>query len=58
MGRAEHRADRFDLGEALLEISLVITSITLLAKQRIYWYMGMVFGLAGLVTAGLAFLIR
>lgn len=58
VGRAEHRADRFDLGEALLEISLVITSITLLAKQRIYWYMGMVFGLAGLVTAGLAFLIR
>ena len=56
--KAEHRADRFDLGEALLEIGLVITAITLLTRQRAYWYMGMVFGLAGLVAAALGFLAR
>ena len=54
---AERRADRFDLGEALLEIGLVITSVTLLTRSRIYWYFGMVFALAGVVSAA-AFLIR
>lgn len=56
--KAERKADRFDLGEALLEIGLVITSITLLTRQRGYWYLGMTFGLAGLVAASLGFLIR
>jgi hypothetical protein len=54
--RSEHRADRFDLGEALLEIGLVITSITLLTRQRSYWYFGMTFGVAGLAAAALGFL--
>ncbi|MFZ0393663.1 MAG: DUF4337 domain-containing protein [Terracidiphilus sp.] len=54
---AERRADRFDLGEALLEIGLVITSVTLLTRSRIYWYFGMAFALAGVVSAA-AFLIR
>ncbi|HEX3435322.1 MAG TPA: DUF4337 domain-containing protein [Pseudacidobacterium sp.] len=48
--RAERKANRFDLGEALLEIGLVITSITLLTRQRIFWYAGMVFGLAGVAA--------
>ncbi|MGC2618600.1 MAG: DUF4337 domain-containing protein [Acidobacteriaceae bacterium] len=56
--QAESKADRFDLGEALLEIGLVITSITLLTRQRGYWYLGMTFGAAGLVAASLGFLIR
>jgi hypothetical protein len=55
---AEHKADRFDLGEALLEIGLVITSITLLTRQRGYWYLGMTFGIAGLLAASLGFLFR
>jgi hypothetical protein len=54
--KSERRGDRFDLGEALLEIGLVITSITLLTRQRGYWYLGMAFGLAGLVAAALGFL--
>jgi hypothetical protein len=49
--RAEARADRFDLGEALLEIGLVITSVTLLTKSRIYWYFGIVFALGGIASA-------
>lgn len=48
---AEARADRFDLGEALLEIGLVITSVTLLTRSRIYWYFGMVFAAGGILSA-------
>jgi hypothetical protein len=48
---AEARADRFDLGEALLEIGLVITSVTLLTRSRIYWYFGMLFAAGGIVSA-------
>lgn len=56
--RSERHANRFDLGEALLEIALVITSITLLTRLRAYWYLGMAFGAAGVVIAAWAFLIR
>jgi hypothetical protein len=49
--KAEARADRFDLSEAMLEIGLVITSVTLLTRSRIYWYMGMVFSLLGILPA-------
>lgn len=55
---AEHRADRFDLGEALLEIGLVVSSITLLTRIRSYWYLGIGFGVAGVIVASLAFTIR
>ncbi len=56
--KSERHANRFDLGEALLEIGLVITSITLLTRLRAYWYLGMVFGAAGVFIAAWAFLIR
>jgi hypothetical protein len=49
--QAEARADRFDLGEALLEIGLVITSVTLLTRRRAYWYVGIVFSLGGIASA-------
>jgi len=48
---AEHerrRADRFDLGEAILEIALVITSITLLSGRKFFWLLGILFGIAGI----------
>ncbi|HZB89537.1 MAG TPA: DUF4337 domain-containing protein [Terracidiphilus sp.] len=56
--QAEARADRFDLGEALLEIGLVITSVTLLTRSRIYWYFGIVFSLGGIVSAVSAYFLR
>jgi len=56
--KAERHANRFDLGEALLEIGLVITSITLLTRQRAYWGLGMAFGISGLAIAAWAFFIR
>ncbi len=49
--QAEARANRFDLAEALLEIGLVITSVTLLTRSRIYWYFGMLFALGGVASA-------
>jgi hypothetical protein len=55
---AEERADRFDLGEALLEIGLVITSVTLLTRSRIYWYFGLAFAAAGIVSVVSAFLLH
>jgi hypothetical protein len=55
---AERRADRFDLGEALLEIGLVVAAITLLTRQRSYWYIGMAFGAAGLLAAALGFTVH
>lgn len=49
------KADRFDAGEGLLEIALVISSITLLTKRRIFWRAGMLAGLAGVIVAITAF---
>ncbi len=46
-----HKADRFDGGEALLEIGLVICSITLLAKNRGFWFGGIAIGAAGVILA-------
>jgi len=45
------RADSFDGGEALLEVGLVICSVTLLTKRRYFWYTGMLFAAAGVLTA-------
>ena len=47
----QRRTDRYDLGEALLEIALVVTSITLLTKRRIFWQLGMFLGVLGIVSA-------
>ena len=45
------RADRYDLAEVFLEIGLVITSITLLSGKRIFWYLGIVLAVVGVVIA-------
>jgi hypothetical protein len=52
------RADRFDIGEVLLEIGLVITSITLLTGRRFYWKLGMAFGALGIIAAASAYAVR
>jgi Domain of unknown function (DUF4337) len=45
------RADRFDGGEALLEVGLVICSITLLTKRRAFWIAGLLVGALGVAMA-------
>jgi len=52
------RANRFDLGEVMLEAALVICSITLLTRKRFFWGLGSVLGLAGLVIGAAGLLIR
>ncbi len=51
-------AARFDLGEGLLEVALVICSLTLLTGKRVFWGAGILFGVAGVVVALSAFLIH
>lgn len=46
-----NRADRYDLAEVFLEIGLVITSITLLSGRRIFWHLGIVLSVVGVVVA-------
>jgi len=52
------RADRFDLAEVFLEIGLVITSITLLSGRRVFWWLGILFGVIGLAVASTGFLVH
>lgn len=49
--KAEAKATRFDLGEALLQISVVLSSITLLTRKNGYFFFGLTLGLAGLIVA-------
>jgi hypothetical protein len=50
------RADRFDGGETLLDIALVICSLTLLTKKRMFWYGGVLLGVAGFLVGLSGFL--
>jgi len=54
----ERRADRFDLGEVILEAALVITSITILTKKKAFWLVGMALAAAGVVVALLGTMIH
>ncbi len=56
--KAEHKAARLDLGEALLQIAVVLASITLLTRQSRYVVAALALGLAGLITALLAFFVH
>jgi hypothetical protein len=47
---AERQAKYYDLGEALLEIGLVVSSVTLLTRSRIYWYLGIVASIGGVAS--------
>lgn len=49
--RAERFASRFDLGEALLQIAVVLCSITLFTRRRLYFFLGLAIGASGLVFA-------
>jgi hypothetical protein len=52
------RADRYDLGEVFLEIGLVVTSITLLSGRRVFWYLGLLMGVLGVVVAATGALVK
>ena len=54
---AEGQAARFDLGEALLQISVVLSSITLFTRRRSYFVGGLTLGVAGILVAASAWLV-
>ena len=51
MTHAEAQAARYDLGEALLQIAVVLSSITLLTRKRAYFLLGLSLGATGIVVA-------
>lgn len=53
-----HREDRFDAGEVVLDIALIICSLTLLTRRKAFWYSGMVIGVVGFFIAVSGFLIH
>lgn len=55
---AERKAARYDLGEALLQIAIVLCSITLLTHKQAYWICGMAVGIVGLIFSALALTIH
>lgn len=55
---AERKAGRYDLGEALLQIGVVLCSITLFTRRRLYFFLGLALGAGGLLLAGAAVLVR
>ena len=53
-----NRADRYDLAEVFLEVGLVITSITLLSGRRLFWYLGVLLGVIGIVLAATGYFVH
>jgi hypothetical protein len=49
--KAEHKAIGFDIGEGLLEISLVLTSLYFIARKMLFPVVGVIAGLAGIIAA-------
>jgi hypothetical protein len=52
--RIEHRALRFDFGEGLLEIALVLSSLYFISRKMLFPVIGIVAGIAGAVMAASA----
>lgn len=55
---SERRAVRYDLGEALLQIAVVLSSVTLFTRNRGYFSFGLVLGTVGLLVAASAVFVR
>ena len=52
------RGDRYEAGEVILEIALIICSFTLLTKKKAFWFGGITLGVVGIVVAFSAFLLH
>ena len=50
----QKRATRFDISEALLEMALVVTSISLLTRRLSFWFVGIFLGVIGLAPLMIA----
>jgi hypothetical protein len=52
------REDRYDAAEVILEIALIICSLTLLTKKKFFWFSGVAIGLVGFVVGLSGFFVR
>ncbi|HLK48547.1 MAG TPA: DUF4337 domain-containing protein [Bryobacteraceae bacterium] len=55
--RDERRALRYDLGEGLLEIALVLSSLFFISRKKMFPAMGVIAGLIGVVLAATGLLV-
>jgi hypothetical protein len=55
---AGRREDRFDAAEVILEIALIVCSLTLLTKKKIFWFSGIALGVAGFCVTLSGFLLH
>ena len=55
--RIEQRALRYDVGEGLLEIALVLSSLYFISRKMLFPVIGIVAGIAGALTAILGFIL-
>lgn len=55
---AEKKAARYDLGEALVQIAVVLASITLLTRSQLYVVVALLLGLTGLGIAAAALAVH
>ena len=53
----EHRALRYDFGEGLLEIGLVLSSLYFISHRKMFPVMGLIAGISGAVIAATALII-
>lgn len=58
VNHAEKQAARFDVGEALLQIAVVLCSVTLFTRRKLYFFLGLSLGAAGLIAAASALLVK
>jgi hypothetical protein len=54
----DRRLDRYDASEVILEIGLIICSLTLLTRRKLFWYAGIGLGIVGLAVMISGFLVR
>jgi hypothetical protein len=52
------REDRYDAAEVILEIALIVCSLTLLTKKRFFWFAGIVVGMTGVVVGVSGYLMH
>lgn len=55
---SEMQASRYDLGEALLQISVVLSSITLFTRKRTWFFTGLGLGTIGVIVAASGLLVK
>jgi hypothetical protein len=54
----EHRALRYDIGEGLLEIGLVLSSLYFISRKKMFPALGSTAGIAGIVVAVTGLMMR